>query len=311
MKITYKIILSVTLLLAFISSAFAFSKDDYLKWFVEGMNELDIEKVETNIDKWVSAGFLTQEEWEKYKDEYRVEIEQKIAASLPWTFTQTDYTNGLIEWMEKWDIEIIKEAVNKAIDAWLMTKEKGQIVVDGYTYKIARNKNLWKETSLGSVELKAIKWQAESKKATKEYEIKKLEKALRSNKWSLAEYEQRTGEKYVFIYDENGEKIDTSSDTEKVLEVMAPIIQEVYQDPNIYISQLSDKQQVQFQTIRTRLQKVLSGNFLDKLNSYSQEKKDSTITTVLEKAEKLKNSTSNMYKKAIYEEVIIQIWELK
>jgi len=223
------------------------------------MNELDIEKVETNIDKWVSAGFLTEEEWEKYKDEYRVEIEQKIAASLPWTFTQTDYTNGLIEWTNAWDMGIIKETVEKAIEAGLITPEKWEIVLNGYEYKINRNKAFW-ETE---------------------------------------------------VYDENGEKINTSSDTEKVLEVMAPIIQEVYQDPNMYISQLSEKQQVQFQAIRTKLQEALSGKFLEKLNSYSQEKKESTINAVLQKAENLKNTNSSIYMKAIYEEVIIQIWELK
>jgi len=310
MKITYKIILSVTLLLAFISSSFAFSQDDYLKWFIEGMNELDIEKVETNIDKWVSAGFLTEEEWEKYKDEYRVEIEQKIAASLPWTFTQTDYTNGLIEWTNAWDMGIIKETVEKAIEAGLITPEKWEIVLNGYEYKINRNKAFW-ETE-GSEMKSALQIRAEEDiQVSKEYEIQKFEKNLRNNKWSLAEYEQRTGEKYIFIYDENGEKINTSSDTEKVLEVMAPIIQEVYQDPNMYISQLSEKQQVQFQAIRTKLQEALSGKFLEKLNSYSQEKKESTINAVLQKAENLKNTNSSIYMKAIYEEVIIQIWELK
>lgn len=248
MKITYKIILSVTLLLAFISSTFAFS--------------------------------------------------------------QADYTNGLIEWTRAWDMDIIRETVEKAIEAGLITPEKWEIVLDGYEYKINRNKALW-ETE-GSEMKTALQIRAEEHiEASKEYEILKFEENLRNNKWSLAEYEQRTGEKYVFIYDENGEKIDTLSDTEKVLEVMAPIIEEVYQDPNIYISQLSDKQQVQFQTIRAKLEKALSGKFSEKLNSYSQEKKESTIKSVLQKAENLKNSTSNMYKKAIYEEVIIQISELK
>jgi len=191
--------------------------------------------------------------------------------SSSFAFSQTEYTNGLIEWTRAGDMDIIRETVEKAIEAGLITPEKWEIVLDGYEYKINRNKALW------------------------ETEGSEMKSALQIRA----------------VYDENGEKINTSSDTEKVLEVMSPIIQEVYQDPNIYISQLSEKQQIQFQAIRIKLQEALSGKFLEKLDSYSQEKKESTINAVLQKAENLKNANSNMFMKAIYEEIIIQIWELK
>lgn len=269
MKTIFKISTFIIITLISIGNTFAYSLSE-LKIDLENAIEANNLPLVTNIlNKWIENEVITKEEWEVfYKFAKNEIVENSISLS----------TQKFLERRDKAD-ELEKERQMEIIRKELETNT---------LFRAMYNWPLPEWFSHPDIDYRIANW-------SYTYWINKEEKIENNVTWDVHE-----DEKDIDLNLDN-----TLSLEELFWETLEDVI--TVKEKNIYVKKLSWQELENFYKMRDNITNIVEWNQSKKLNKLSTKDKKTTIDNLNKKIRTLKIKTKNYYKKAILEEIKIQI----